>query len=113
MRVRRSTAGLATVFLVALVTYVFVRPEDPTATSQTVPVQVVPSPAAASPTPSTAPTPSEAPTPTDVPEPTAPSEEPPAVEPSASAGPVPEPTAGPTAPPEEVPSPEPSPEPSA
>ena len=31
MRVRRSTVGLVAVFLVALVTYLFVRPEDPAA----------------------------------------------------------------------------------
>ena len=101
MRARRSTVGLAVVFLVALVTYLFVRPEGPE-TRVVAPVQTVtPS---STPSPTTSPTPS--PTPTDVPEPT----EAPSAEPSDSAGPSAEPTSEATSEPTseatpEVPSP--------
>ena len=43
MRARRSTLGLVAVFVAALVTYSFVRPDDPAATTTgtVVPVRVV------------------------------------------------------------------------
>ncbi len=68
MRARRSTLGLVAVFVVALVTYVFVRPDAP-GTTAVEPVRVV-SPVP-TPTPSASPTPSAAPSPTETPEPLA------------------------------------------
>jgi outer membrane biosynthesis protein TonB len=102
-RARRSTLGLAALFLTALVTYLFVRPEVPEAGAVVPVVATVPE---SSPSPSPTPTPDPTPSPSEDPEPTPTPE----VEPSPTGVPSAEPTTAPSTPPlVDTPTAEPSP----